>query len=347
MRILFTILVFLMGITNQLMSQNCDGSPPTTVMTSVSGYEAAGGLGNAGNTSNTICGFPPNGNIVGLEWAGITANTVGDSWCSELRFDLNGEVILTPFDLNDSGGCGPETGGSMSILQDLALEITADASGCISIESYLSYTVAPVGIDVTSGSFTFTACPAGIPLPIEILSLQAEQRKNFNLVSWTTAQEINNNVQMVERSHNGMSDWEAIGKVSGTNSSKEITYEIVDENPLQTSYYRIHSVDFDGKEQFSKIVYVKRNTDKQNTCSVHPNLASNFIDVEINSSKDDVISYKILDTSGKIVESSVWEVTEESTDVFTLDISNLMNGLYIVSITGNDIYYNAKIMKVD
>ncbi|MBK8887596.1 MAG: hypothetical protein IPN46_14075 [Saprospiraceae bacterium] len=94
----------------------------------------------------------------------------------------------------------------------------------------------------------------------ELKTLRAYNKGNQNLITWTNASESNNDVQMVERSIDGKSGWEMIDKVAGTNNSVEVTYEVVDENPMNTSFYRIHAIDFDGRAQFSKIVVVKRRS---------------------------------------------------------------------------------------
>lgn len=236
---------------------------------------------------------------------------------------------------------------------EFCFDITLPSAPCD--DATFSPTIKITG-DGTTGGWNDTGCDddpvtpsnwENIILPIELVDLVAVKMFQHNLVSWTTAQEINNNVQMVERSHNGMSDWEAIGKVSGTNSNKEITYEIVDENPLQTSYYRIHSVDFDGREQFSKVVYLRRDMDdKENTCLIHPNPVKNYLNIEMNSVQNDVIQYTLTDATGKIWESSFWNVNSGSSTQ-KVDLSQLPNGLYFVSVLGSNIKQTNKILKID
>jgi hypothetical protein len=347
MRSLFTLLIIFQFLQINLFSQSCDGTPPSTVTFNVSTLSALGALGDPTNSNSTICGFPPNANIVGLEWSNITANTTGDSWCEDLTFDLNAEVAFTPFiTVAGPGGCGPSSGGSIFILQDNSLEITADATGCITIEAYLTYLTPPVGINVTAGSLTFTACPAGIALPIELKSISATSEGKQNLISWTTVSEVNNDVQMVERSSNGNSGWEMVGKVSGTNQNKETSYEIVDVKPLGMSYYRVHSIDFDGKEQFSKIVSVKRDRDlRGNVNSISPNPTSNYVDIALQPEFDSQITYNIMDATGKTVKTLVFSAVENTLNTHTLDISELNIGLYLVSIQGGGINQNTKIFK--
>jgi hypothetical protein len=80
-----------------LHAQTCNGNAPVSVPSSVIGWNATGSIGDPGNSSITLCGFPSSANIVGLAWSEITANTFGFSRCSDLAFFINGEVLLIPF----------------------------------------------------------------------------------------------------------------------------------------------------------------------------------------------------------------------------------------------------------
>ena len=55
-------------------------------------------------------------------------------------------------------------------------------------------------------------------------------------------------------------NFEPIGNVEGAgNSSKQLSYTFVDNNPYQgISYYRLKQTDYDGKYAFSDIIIIKR-----------------------------------------------------------------------------------------
>lgn len=74
-------------------------------------------------------------------------------------------------------------------------------------------------------------------------------------MSWTTAQEINTDHFIVERSADA-NTWEAIGTVAARKySSVNSDYQFTDASPLSgTSYYRLQTVDQDGKNSYSKII---------------------------------------------------------------------------------------------
>lgn len=332
-------------VSSSLQGQTCNGNPPVFVASSVIGWNAMGSIGDSGNSSTTLCGFPANANIVGLEWSEITATTFGDSRCSDLAFYINGEVLLIPFTDDAPGVCGPVSGGSISNLQEMMLEVTADLAGCITLESFVTYPYMPVGIVVTNGSFNFTSCAEGIPLPIELSDLSALNAGKNNKITWTTISEVNNNVQMVKRSKDGISGWEIVGEVSGTNTKETATYEVYDNHPYNMSFYRIHSIDFDGKEQFSKVVSLQRATGTGLIQAILPNPTSSFIEILFQPEYDDKVVYSIMDITGKIWKSEVGSALGNSENTFMMNMSDLNSGLYFVNIRGGGINQNEKIYK--
>ena len=101
----------------------------------------------------------------------------------------------------------------------------------------------------------------GGALPIELFSFTVENVKNSNLINWVTSSESNNDYFLVERSVDGI-NWTDIKRVIGAgNSNKQLSYEIVDKNYLNTiNYYRLTQVDFDGvSETFNPISVDNRN----------------------------------------------------------------------------------------
>lgn len=341
--LLFVLCSTVMSLS--LSAQTCNGNDPVFVSSSVVGWTAIGSIGDSGNSTTTLCGFPSNANIVGLEWSEITATTFGDSRCSDLAFFINGEVLLIPFTDDAPGVCGPVSGGSISNLQEMMLEVTADVTGCITLESFVTYPYMPVGIVVTLGSFKFTACSAGIPLPIELSNLSALNTGKNNKITWTTVSEVNNNVQMVNRSKDGISGWEVVGEVSGTNTKETATYEVYDNQPYNMSFYRIHSIDFDGKEQFSKVVSLQRTAGTGFIQAILPNPTASFIEIQFQPEFDDKVVYTVMDITGKIWKSEVGSALGNSESKFMMDMSDLNTGLYFVNVRGGGINQNEKIYK--
>ncbi len=100
-------------------------------------------------------------------------------------------------------------------------------------------------------------------LPIELLSFYGENKEGYNLLKWSTASEIGNDYFLVEKSENAI-DWEKLEILDGAgNSSMILDYKIIDNNPSNTTYYRLTQVDFDGnKETFDPIVVINKEIKK-------------------------------------------------------------------------------------
>lgn len=100
-------------------------------------------------------------------------------------------------------------------------------------------------------------------LPIELLELNAKFEKSTNsaVIKWITAKETGNSHFEIERSENGISQFEKIGEIDGMGWTDLLTkYEFID-NKLPLSggniFYRIKQVDFDGKSTYSKVLSVR------------------------------------------------------------------------------------------
>lgn len=223
--------------------------------------------------------------------------------------------------------------------------VTLPAAPCTS--STFNPTVSVFG-DFTSACNDPAVTPSGWAnqvLPIELKTIRAFNKGNQNLITWTNASESNNDIQMVERSIDGKSGWEMIDKVAGTNNSEEVTYEVVDQNPMNTSFYRIHAIDFDGRAQFSKIVVVRREGGSGIINSTQPNPTINFIEVELQPENSGDINYSVMDVTGKLVKSIALYAKDGELNTHKIDMSDLQNGLYLISIRGGGLIQNTKIIK--
>ena len=118
-------------------------------------------------------------------------------------------------------------------------------------------------------------------LSVEILSFSGKNTEGGNLLTWTTANEVNNKGFQVERitdspEHSG---WTILGFVNA--KGKAADYNFVDNSPLSTSYYRLRQIDNDGKETLSKVISVSQKSN--NKLKVYPNPVSNILTIEFGS----------------------------------------------------------------
>ena len=137
----------------------------------------------------------------------------------------------------------------------------------------------------TATSSTITMTVSSV-LSVEILSFSGKNTEGGNLLTWTTANEVNNKDFQIERL-NALGNWEVIGfKTAAPQPPKGAfrTYDFLDIAPplgAGGAYYRLRQLDNDGKETLSKVISVSQKSN--NKLKVYPNPVSNILTIEFGS----------------------------------------------------------------
>jgi len=95
-------------------------------------------------------------------------------------------------------------------------------------------------------------------LPIELVSFEGYNYEVYNLITWVTVSESNNDYFKLERSTDGYS-WETVSIKDGAgNSNVGILYEYKDYSYIKNSYnyYRLTQVDYNGYSETFNIIVV-------------------------------------------------------------------------------------------
>jgi hypothetical protein len=117
---------------------------------------------------------------------------------------------------------------------------------------------------------TFAVFASASLLPVEMTAFTGKQIGSRAKLSWTTASEIGNQGFEIERNTEG-GQFESIGFVKSKNSPNSRTdYVFFDNNFTKTAYYRLKTIDFDGKITYSKTITIE-NTSKTGEISLFPN----------------------------------------------------------------------------
>jgi hypothetical protein len=182
----------------------------------------------------------------------------------------------------------------------------------------------------------FSAAGDGSPLPVTLLSFDAEVVGNAVLLSWNTASEINNDYFTIERSADA-SHFEKVGVVDGAgNSSLNHYYSLKDMQPLPgVSYYRLSQTDFNGTTEVFDPVPVSFSSSLSGSASLYPNPATQNTYLALNSLKEGKGWVRITDLSGRVL-SQEQIVVAEGTRLFTLNLRDLAAGQYIVTVNSAD-----------
>ena len=188
---------------------------------------------------------------------------------------------------------------------------------------------------VTSFSpFILASKSSANPLPISLLSFDAELIDNEVELTWTTLSETNNDFFTVQRSSDGI-DFEIVTYVGGAgNSNQALYYSTVDHDPYYgVSYYRFKQTDYDGQFTYSDVVAVNYLTEDDYKFAVYPVPSDGNFFVDIKGNKDDEMLVVILDQLGKEHYSKVHALNSNG-HVLAIDAkSKLASGVYFVVIS--------------
>lgn len=182
-------------------------------------------------------------------------------------------------------------------------------------------------------------------LPVELLSFQLDQAKDYDLLTWSTASEKNNDYFSIEMSLDS-ENFKEIAKVNGastTNIQQDYQYENYDIIP-DIVYYRLKQVDFDGAYQYSKIIAGKRNV-KSWSVDVYPNPYQNNLNINFSHvAKEETLTMQFFDELGKLVTLDNLDISAYNTN-FNLDLSYLPEGVYTMKLISSKHTYSFKLIR--
>jgi hypothetical protein len=183
-------------------------------------------------------------------------------------------------------------------------------------------------ISFTSTSINGEEPEANSFMVIELLSLTASEREDYNLIDWTTLSEKNNDYFTLERSSNGV-DFRPITALKGTGTSNvQRSYMYKDMNPMRgVSYYRLSRTDFDGTFKRSKVIAVKRHFSSYFQIDPVANSEEGMYQLNIITENFGVYNFNVVDMTGKEVYTEKIKVNENEIN-HTLNLTQLKSGDY-------------------
>jgi hypothetical protein len=183
-------------------------------------------------------------------------------------------------------------------------------------------------------------------LPVELVSFTATYKGSNKVQTlWETITEQNVEKFIVERSTDGF-NFTPIGTEKAVgNSTTRNQYSLTDFNArIGINYYRLKTLDFDGKFSYSKIVAVKIDSENglNNNFDIYPNPAPNGGNLTITGVEAGNIHIQITNTLGQVVfEKNIAHQKQ------TLTVSpKLATGVYVVHVfTETNNYYKKLVLE--
>jgi hypothetical protein len=178
-----------------------------------------------------------------------------------------------------------------------------------------------------------------VVLPITLISFTAQKQHGTILLTWQTASEQNNKEYQIERSADGVT-FNTIEVVASKNNLSGSHYTSVDAYPLfGRNYYRLKSVDIDGKFSYSNIDEVTFNLSTNNVI-VYPNPAKDVLTVQSNF-KGEKLNIRITDLAGR----KILQTIKQNNQLIEIPTSDLRAGFYLLKINDGITSVSKKIIK--
>ena len=186
-----------------------------------------------------------------------------------------------------------------------------------------------------------------VPLPLDITRFDGQQSGKQILLSWTTAQELNNDRFEIERSFDGI-NYQPVGTVPSKfhTSSTNTDYQFTDRYPKNgVNFYRLKEINISGNYSYSNVVAVKFNNPLISILNINPNPVINVLNILCNANEATPVTCNFYNSDGRIVRSITASFTSGQNSI-SADVSSLPAGIYFIVLSRpNERITEAKFVK--
>jgi hypothetical protein len=179
--------------------------------------------------------------------------------------------------------------------------------------------------------------PNQIILPVKLESFTAILNNNSNKVDlrWVTSYEKNVSHFVVEKSTDGKNYADAGVVFAYGNTSDIMNYTFTDIITTQEKviYYRLRTIDADGKFDYSatRIIRTAKQTENTVTILTYPNPVTSELRITIpNNWQGKKVTYELLNANAQITKKAE---AGSGSQTETMNVSSLAPGLYVVKVS--------------
>lgn len=184
-----------------------------------------------------------------------------------------------------------------------------------------------------------------MPVPVELVSLNASLSNGSVILEWVTGAEVNNyGFEVQKKSDN--SAFTTIGFVDGNGTTtNRLTYQFTDVNLKDSRYYyRLKQIDFDGTSEYSHEIMV--DIPALADFILHQNYPNPFnpsTKIRFTIPERSMVKISVHDILGREVRVLFNKETDSGTTEVELDGTSLASGNYVVRMTAGTINKSQKI----
>ena len=278
-------------ITNSIFKNNTISSSPTAGyggccyfvngVISISGCSFQNNSFSLGTVKGTLASNTATLTISNSSFSGNTANTAKD-----IHMQGAGTVSVSNSTFSSSATNLSRVAGTFTVTNSG----TPSSTGTITISGTAPSTFSSPSVPTYSG----TCSSLNIVLPIELLSFEARKIENYNLITWKTAAEIENDFFTVFKSNDGH-NFEVLGYVKGAgNTTIENSYSLEDRDRVEgIVYYQLKQTNYNGESQFSDLI----SLDNTLNTKLHLLKITNLLGQEVSENESGILIYHFSDGS--------------------------------------------------
>ena len=159
--------------------------------------------------------------------------------------------------------------------------------------------------------------------------------------------EINCSKYKIERSFDG-NMFSEVASINGSGTTSIMhNYSALDNVSSSAGaiiYYRLKQIDLDGKGSYSKVVSIKTKQSDKNLV-ISPNPFKNYLNVNMNWNKAEVITARVINIQGKEVVTKSIQMNKGLNYIKLDELSNLPAGNYFIQFISSEERFTEKITK--
>ncbi|HEY6902156.1 MAG TPA: T9SS type A sorting domain-containing protein, partial [Puia sp.] len=338
-----------------------DGSSLTLTKSNSAVTGSGNGAGQSGAANITLSNPSTLANgsflVIGNDGGGLTEGTgnlpVLAAGSQRLARQWKAQVTGTPGDVDvDVDLTGITVTGTTNT--DFRLILDDDGDGDFTTGTTRFYTpstftanvahFATVTINNNTVAGVITSAAPGTPLPVVWQGFTAVGAGNDVNLSWQVSANEMGREYVVEHSLDG-AHFSSVGQVANIASQKSYTFTHVGAGP-GLHYYRVHEVDLDGKEIYSKILSVSiKATDFSVKAMNNPVIGSVDPNIEINAVRGGKASIEIWTETGRLLGSQQLTVGTGSNRI-TVPLGAKPKATYFLKVTLNETTRTIQVVKL-